>query len=176
VDPSEIEQRWMACEPVEGVAFFLNDSVQVVTGLYSGARGAVISLLEANPPTYLVELGGGTEVRLQQTDIVTATAEDPARALARLQRWYSSQCDGDWEHQFGVKIETLDNPGWLVKVDLKDTHLEARQFTAVRRVEDEREWIDCRVSDAVFSGSGGPHMLGAIIDVFVGWAEAEGAA
>ena len=31
----------------------------------------------------------------------------------RLQKWYKSQCNGDWEHSFGIKIETLDNPGWI---------------------------------------------------------------
>lgn len=29
-----------------------------------------------------------------------------------LQKWYKSQCDGDWEHEYGIKIETVDNPGW----------------------------------------------------------------
>ena len=26
-----------------------------------------------------------------------------------LEEWYKSQCDGDWEHLFGVEIGTLDN-------------------------------------------------------------------
>ncbi|GHB54781.1 hypothetical protein GCM10010331_48120 [Streptomyces xanthochromogenes] len=32
--------------------------------------------------------------------------------LDRLQSWYSAQCNGDWEHEWGIKIDTLDNPGW----------------------------------------------------------------
>ena len=36
--------------------------------------------------------------------------------LEALQHWYESQCDGDWEHEFGVKIGTLDNPGWMVDI------------------------------------------------------------
>jgi hypothetical protein len=39
-------------------------------------------------------------------------------SLEWLQQWYLDQCDDEWEHQFGVVIETLDNPGWLVKNDL----------------------------------------------------------
>lgn len=42
------------------------------------------------------------------------------------QRWYAEQCDGDWEHEFGVEIKTLDNPGWHVVADLVDTGLEGR--------------------------------------------------
>ena len=41
--------------------------------------------------------------------------------LERLQRWYLYRCDGDWEHSFGITIETLDNPGWMVTIDLQDT-------------------------------------------------------
>ena len=36
--------------------------------------------------------------------------------LIWLLSWYHSQCDGDWEHGNGVKIGTIDNPGWFFKV------------------------------------------------------------
>lgn len=26
-----------------------------------------------------------------------------------LQMWYVAQCDDEWEHAYGIKIETLDN-------------------------------------------------------------------
>jgi len=172
VDRSEVDRRWMAREPVEGVAFLLNDSVRVTTGPHAGSRGSVVSLVEATPaPVYLVELGNGKDARVHQSDLVTATANDPGAALSRLQRWYSAQCDGDWEHCRGVRIETLDNPGWLVKINLKDTPLEAAEFAEVRKLDDEREWLDCRVTDGAFRGAGGPHMLGAILEIFVRWAD-----
>ena len=41
---------------------------------------------------------------------------------------YLSRCDGDWEHSFGVVVETLDNPGWRLLVDLEGTGLEAKPF------------------------------------------------
>jgi len=172
VNRSEIDRRWMAREPVEGVAFLLNDSVRVAAGPHTGSRGSVVSLLEAGPaPAYLVTLADGKDARLQQSDLVTATADDPAAALTQLQRWYSAQCDGDWEHDLGVRIETLDNPGWMVKINLKDTLLEAVEFSEVRQIEDDREWLDCRVTDGEFRGAGGPHMLGAILEIFVRWAD-----
>ena len=43
-----------------------------------------------------------------------------------IENWYESHCDGDWEHDFGVSIDTLDNPGWLVKINLDDTGREYR--------------------------------------------------
>ncbi|MBM4076259.1 MAG: hypothetical protein FJ267_11540 [Planctomycetes bacterium] len=34
-----------------------------------------------------------------------------------LDEWYQRKCDGMWEHRRGVRIETCDNPGWLVIFD-----------------------------------------------------------
>jgi hypothetical protein len=45
-------------------------------------------------------------------------------ALKQLQNWFSSQCDGDWEHNFGFTIETIDNPGWSLEVDLNNTEFD----------------------------------------------------
>ena len=40
-------------------------------------------------------------------------------ALDWLMNWYSAQCDEDWEHQYGVKLETLDNPGWSLIIEYR---------------------------------------------------------
>lgn len=44
--------------------------------------------------------------------------------ITRLQDWYISNCDGDWEHDYGIQLQTLDNPGWLVRIDLTGTEKE----------------------------------------------------
>ncbi|HET6762616.1 MAG TPA: immunity 53 family protein [Longimicrobiaceae bacterium] len=90
--------------------------------------------------------------------------------LDALQQWYDRQTDGDWEHSWGVKIGTLDNPGWSVKVNLEGTDLEDRPFAEVAELEPEREWIHCRVVDCRFEGFGGPLMLDRILRGFVDWA------
>ena len=36
--------------------------------------------------------------------------------LSYLTAWFARQCDGDWEHDLGIRIETLDNPGWAVDI------------------------------------------------------------
>jgi len=48
--------------------------------------------------------------------------------LSRLTKWFDEQCNGDWEHHYGIKIETLDNPGFLIKIDIKDTKLISKHF------------------------------------------------
>jgi hypothetical protein len=66
--------------------------------------------------------------------------------LTWLQSCYQSQTDGDWEHQNGVLIQTLDNPGWMLKIDLADTELAEKEFSAIN--EDRgSDWIMCRVQD-----------------------------
>lgn len=51
--------------------------------------------------------------------------------MKRLQDWYASQCNGDWEHTYGISLSTLDNPGWSLKVDLTNTYLSDRRFDEV---------------------------------------------
>jgi len=36
-------------------------------------------------------------------------------AIAKLMNWYDAHCDGDWEHQNGFELMTVDNPGWLFR-------------------------------------------------------------
>ena len=92
--------------------------------------------------------------------------------LDGLQRWYESQCDGDWEHTYGIRIETLDNPGWLVDIPLAETELEGRPFPTIRNPEPERDWLFCEVREGQFRGRGGPGMLSTILRTFLDWAQA----
>ena len=39
---------------------------------------------------------------------------DGLAAISKLDKWYRDHCNGTWEHLLGIKIETTDNPGWLV--------------------------------------------------------------
>jgi hypothetical protein len=94
--------------------------------------------------------------------------------LSRLQQWYARQCDGEWEHQYGVKIETLDNPGWRVTIDLTGTDLDGRPFEPQggRGWNDEStDWRSLFVEDGKFEGAGDPTKLTFILRTFLDWAE-----
>jgi Immunity protein 53 len=92
-------------------------------------------------------------------------------ALQRLSAWYIAHCDDEWEHQYGVMIDTLDNPGWSIKVDLQGTELAAREFRAVKIERSDHDWLQCRVANHMFEGFGGPMNLSELIEVFLGWAD-----
>jgi len=92
-------------------------------------------------------------------------------ALARLERWYRSMCNGDWEHTYGITLETVDNPGWMFTVELTDTPLENKPFETIATRVDDTDWLHCAVKDRQFRGSGGIGNLERIIEIFLDWAE-----
>ena len=95
--------------------------------------------------------------------------------LLRLQQWYAAQCDGDWEHQYGIRIETLDNPGWMVKIDVTGTALEGRPFTAIAEgvgadsAPAGARWIDCSVRKGLWQGACDESQLPRLLELFLGW-------
>jgi hypothetical protein len=98
-------------------------------------------------------------------------------ALQRLQRWYSQQCNEEWEYHHGIQIESLDNPGWLIKVDLTGTPLAGVPFLAVADNVDSQHfqlgprWMDCYVDGPIWRGAGDETKLEPILELFLGWAE-----
>lgn len=97
--------------------------------------------------------------------------------LQEIQNWYSQQCDGDWEHSYGITIDTLDNPGWTVRIDLFDTDCLNRPFQQIARgdSESDQDWIYCKVESNQFLGTSGPKNLNEILGIFLHWAKRESA-
>ncbi|GAC42095.1 immunity 53 family protein [Paenibacillus popilliae] len=90
--------------------------------------------------------------------------------LKWLQEWYFSQCNGDWEHQHGISIETLDNPGWYVTINLNETELENKQVDTIEINRTKEDWIYCKIKDGCFTGAGGSGNLEEILKIFYQWA------
>jgi len=90
--------------------------------------------------------------------------------LPELQAWYLAQCDGDWEHEFGVEIGTIDNPGWHVRIDLVETDLEARPFERIKLERTDGDWLHAWTEDRRWHAAGGPQNLDEALHAFVTWA------
>ncbi len=95
--------------------------------------------------------------------------------LPRLQQWYARHCDGDWEHNRGIVIESCDNPGWWVRIDLRGTELADQTFIPILDGDDDPmdpngDWLRCYVGDNCFNGAGDPSKLQAILSLFLEWA------
>ncbi len=100
-------------------------------------------------------------------------------SLQWLQQWYRAECDDAWEHQHGITIQSLDNPGWLIKIDLAGTRLESVNMKPVgleshinhSGITGNHHLLYCKVEDGFFIGAGGPHALFSICKVFRHWVE-----
>ena len=92
-------------------------------------------------------------------------------AIEFLQSWYRAQTNGEWEHARGVTIETLDNPGWRVTIDLVETPLDGASMKAIRREKSAHDWLVCEVAHDRFRGDGDPRKLLVILQLFQSWAE-----
>ena len=90
--------------------------------------------------------------------------------LEWIQDWYLSNCNGDWEHFYGVKIDTLDNPGWMVTIHLNETILENAPFQKVNLERSEQDWVACRTESGEFKAACGPKNLSEVLTIFKNWA------
>lgn len=86
--------------------------------------------------------------------------------LIWLQNWYLSQCNDLWEHAYGIRISTVDNPGWRLTVDLKDTDYESASFTPLSIERDDDNWIQCWIKNKAFEAAGGPLNLSEMVEQF----------
>ncbi len=93
--------------------------------------------------------------------------------LSQLSQWYESYCDGEWEHQYGISINTLDNPGWIIRVNLSYTDQESQPIATFEDHRTEHDWIVAR-DDHTEHGrhyytAGGPNNLEEMIQRFLDW-------
>jgi Immunity protein 53 len=89
--------------------------------------------------------------------------------LEQLEKWYSARCNGDWEHQWGVEIGTLDNPGWRVRIDLAGTPKHGATLEQIAIERSEQDWIICWTADNRFHIACGPENLSEAIPLFMQW-------
>jgi hypothetical protein len=86
--------------------------------------------------------------------------------LKRIQNWYKINCNGDWEHSYGLSISNLDNPGWSVTIDLDETPFDKSIFEKSIDNGDD-DWITVRVKHKKFEGHGDANKLEMILKIFL---------
>ena len=80
-----------------------------------------------------------------------------------------ARCNGNWEHGSGISIETLDNPGWRVKIDLRDTLKDTQTLEREQMERAENDWIHCWTEDRSFHIACGPMNLSEALERFFLW-------
>ncbi|WP_019187720.1 Imm53 family immunity protein [Prevotella conceptionensis] len=61
-----------------------------------------------------------------------------------LQDWTKSQIDGDWEHELGISISMLDNPGWILRADVSNYGDFLKETKPLGR-DNDVDWIDFEI-------------------------------
>lgn len=74
--------------------------------------------------------------------------------LRWLQHWCQEQANGDWEHSYGIKIQTVDNPGWWITIDLDETEYADVFYDAPTVEISETDWYFYRFEKKKFTASG----------------------
>lgn len=91
--------------------------------------------------------------------------------LRWLQEWYLNLCDGEREHTYGISIGTIDNPGWTVEIDLRSSRFSLMCERELQIDHSDKDWMNCKIRDAKFSGAGDPTKLNLILHTFREWIE-----
>ena len=88
--------------------------------------------------------------------------------LTLLQNWYATQCNGDWEHSYGIEITTLDNPGWSLQIQLYETELQDVELAEIQLDRSEQDWLFCSLNPekTIFHAACGPHNLVEVLQIF----------
>lgn len=89
--------------------------------------------------------------------------------IEQIQAWFAQRCNGEWEHQFGITIETLDNPGWRVRIDLAGTPWERSSMEVRELQRADQDWWRVWVEGEVFNGAGGTLNLTDVLNQFLVW-------
>lgn len=91
--------------------------------------------------------------------------------LTFITRWFKDQCDGEWESDFGLTIESVNNPGWMVRIDLDGTGLEPASFKPLADQRSDTDWVEARVDDGAWVGGASVQNLDELLGVFRAWVE-----
>ncbi len=101
----------------------------------------------------------------------------PSNDLEWLDDWYQRQCNGEWEHRQGMRLESLvttgalENPGWHLTINLVGTSAVNARPQQLRLETQGGDWLACSIAGECFEGSGDPRRLEQIIGVFRRWVE-----
>lgn len=101
--------------------------------------------------------------------LVPLIAKKTLEEFAYLQEWYCSQCDGDWEHEHGIKIKKVDHLNWSITISLCETELQKRTFQNVGFERSETDRLSCEVFGGFFKGKCSTNNLVEVLKLFHYW-------
>lgn len=83
-----------------------------------------------------------------------------------LQNWYYQLCDGEWEHENRIRIESIDNPGWSIEIDISKCGSDILPKSWTLYELSDNNWIGFKIHDHIFYAAGDPFKLELLISLF----------
>jgi hypothetical protein len=94
--------------------------------------------------------------------------------LSKLNDWFESQWIAVVGEEVGITIDTLDNPGWRLRIELQwlaDKALVSRHFEKVLIERSKTDWLAANKNGTLFEAFGGIRNLDEMIGLFLDWAK-----
>jgi len=83
-----------------------------------------------------------------------------------LENWFSSHCNGDWEHENPLIIQSTSNPGWSIIINLSETYLQDLDIEYFLIETSETEWYGYSIKNEQFKAAGDPTKLHFLLELF----------
>jgi hypothetical protein len=83
-----------------------------------------------------------------------------------ISEWFLSNCDGDWEHLNQIKIFTVDNPGWVIQIDLSGTKYESIKIPYELFEKSENDWFGFSIKNGIYDAGGDLNKLDFLVNKF----------
>lgn len=90
-------------------------------------------------------------------------------SIETIASWYKKNVRQDEPNTLIINIESLDNPGWWVTINLKGTDFEKETFSKIENEKTQNDWIKLFVRTSKFEGFGDPFKLDTILKCFGTW-------
>ena len=87
-----------------------------------------------------------------------------------VQRWFISNCNGDWEHGYGINMEYTKETGWYVYFNVNHTSMYDCKFDKKDK-KGKKKWLTFEVNENSFIGRGDSSKLEEILQTFHDWVE-----
>ncbi|MBE9467091.1 MAG: immunity 53 family protein [Bacteroidetes bacterium] len=83
-----------------------------------------------------------------------------------IQNWFTDNCDGDWEHGYGIQIATLNNPGWEIEIDISNTSIANINIELILNEKGPQDWYSVKIENQKFNATGDSGKLKFLLGLF----------
>ena len=83
-----------------------------------------------------------------------------------IQNWFKNNCDGDWEKAEVILINTTENPGWEVEIDISNTSIANMNINWILNENGAQDWYGVKIENQKFNATGDSGKLKFLLGLF----------